>query len=694
MSKPLQKQGLYDPAFEHDACGVAFVVDIKGRKSHNIVEKSLTILRNLAHRGATGSEINTGDGAGVLIQIPDKFLRKACEAEKIKIPAEGRYGVGSVFLPKSPNQANECEQIFESIVYEEGADVLGWRPVPNDLSSLGTIAREAAPQLRQVFIGGFDESLDSIGIERRLYVIRKRVEHAVRESDIRDRDEFFIPSLSARTLVYKGMLTAKQLENVYPDLKDRDMESGLVLIHSRFSTNTFPSWPLAHPYRYLAHNGEINTLRGNINWMRAREALCESPQLPDLEKILPIIVEGGSDSAIFDNVLEFLYMAGREMAHAVLMMIPEPWEGHESMSEERKAFYEFHASLMEPWDGPACIAFTDGSVIGAALDRNGLRPARYYVTHDDLLVMASEVGVLDISPENVKIKERLHPGRILLVDTEEGRIVDDEEIKSRYASEHPYREWLDEHLLHLDKLPDAPQLPESDHQSILERQKVFGYTQEDLRFFIGPMVNLKNDPTSSMGNDAALAVLSNRPRILYDYFKQLFAQVTNPPIDAIREEIITQVSATVGPERNLLASGPDSCQQVRLDSPILGNEDFYKLAHIRQPNLKAVTLPILFRAEDGPAGLKQAMDDLCRKASRAIEQGYSFIVSLLTAASRRITPRFLRFSRHRRRPPPSSAGGNENAHRASPRNGRSAPGASHVSVARLRGRGHQSLSRL
>ena len=626
MRKPLREQGLYDPAFEHDACGVAFIVDVKGRKSNEIIRQSLAILRNLAHRGATGSEINTGDGAGLLMQIPDKFLRKACEAERFKIPEAGRYGVGSVFLPKSPDQANECEQIFESIVHEEDAVVLGWRPVPNDLSSVGPTAREGAPQFRQVFIGGFDDSLDAMGMERRLYVIRKRAEHAIRESGMRDRDEFFIPSLSSRTLIYKGMLTAKQLEDAFPDLRDPDMESGLVLIHSRFSTNTFPSWPLAHPYRYLAHNGEINTLRGNINWMRAREALCESPHLPDLEKILPIIVEGGSDSAILDNVLEFLYMAGRELPHAVLMMIPEPWMGHESMSEERKAFYEFHASLMEPWDGPACIAFTDGSVIGAALDRNGLRPARYYLTRDDLLVMASEVGVLDIPPEKVKLKERLHPGRILLVDTGEGRIVEDEEIKSRYASEHPYREWLDAHLLSLDALPDAPALPEPDRRSILERQKIFGYTQEDLRFFIGPMAREKNDPTGSMGNDAALAVLSNRPRLLYDYFKQLFAQVTNPPIDAIREELITQISSTIGPEKNLLRPGPESCRRVRLDSPILGSADFHKLVHVEQPDLKAVTLPILFWAKDGPGGLRQAMDDLCRKASRAIEQGYSFIV--------------------------------------------------------------------
>ena len=626
MRKPLREQGLYDPAFEHDACGVAFIVDVKGRKSNEIIRQSLAILRNLAHRGATGSEINTGDGAGLLMQIPDKFLRKACEAERFKIPEAGQYGVGSVFLPKSPDQANECEQIFESIVHEEDAVVLGWRPVPNDLSPVGPTAREGAPQFRQVFIGGFDDSLDAMGMERRLYVIRKRAEHAIRESGMRDRDEFFIPSLSSRTLIYKGMLTAKQLEDAFPDLRDPDMESGLVLIHSRFSTNTFPSWPLAHPYRYLAHNGEINTLRGNINWMRAREALCESPHLPDLEKILPIIVEGGSDSAILDNVLEFLYMAGRELPHAVLMMIPEPWMGHESMSEERKAFYEFHASLMEPWDGPACIAFTDGSVIGAALDRNGLRPARYYLTRDDLLVMASEVGVLDIPPEKVKLKERLHPGRILLVDTGEGRIVEDEEIKSRYASEHPYREWLDAHLLSLDALPDAPALPEPDRRSILERQKIFGYTQEDLRFFIGPMAREKNDPTGSMGNDAALAVLSNRPRLLYDYFKQLFAQVTNPPIDAIREELITQISSTIGPEKNLLRPGPESCRRVRLDSPILGSADFHKLVHVEQPGLKAVTLPILFWAKDGPGGLRQAMDDLCRKASRAIEQGYSFIV--------------------------------------------------------------------
>ncbi len=638
MRKAPPAQGLYDPTHEHDACGVAFVVDIKGRKSHGIVEKAITILRNLAHRGATGSEADTGDGAGILLQVPDKFLRKVCEAERFRLPAAGRYGVGSVFLPRSPHQANECEQIFESIVHEEGTVVLGWRPVPRDLSAIGPTAREAAPRFRQVFIGGFDDALDVMGIERRLYVIRKRVEYAIRDSRVRDREEFFIPSLSARTLVYKGMLTATQLDEVFPDLRDPDVESGLALIHSRFSTNTFPSWPLAHPYRCLAHNGEINTLRGNINWMRAREALCSSPHLPDLEKVLPIIVEGGSDSAIFDNVLEFLYMAGREMPHAVLMMIPEPWVGHEAMDAERKAFYEFHASLMEPWDGPACIAFTDGSLIGAALDRNGLRPARYYVTHDDLLVMASEVGVLDVPPENVRIKERLHPGRILLVDTEQGRIVEDEEIKTRYAAAHPYGEWLDAHLLHLDQLPDAPHLPEPDHDTVLTRQKAFGYTQEDLRFFIGPMATQKNDPTGSMGNDAALAVLSNRPRLLYDYFKQLFAQVTNPPIDAIREEIVTQISSTIGPQKNLLASEPDSCRQIKLDSPILSNEDFYKIVHVEQPGLKAVTLPILFRADEGPEGLERAMEELCRKASRAIKQGYSFIVLSDRGVSRNYAP--------------------------------------------------------
>ncbi|MFC1491248.1 glutamate synthase large subunit, partial [Nitrospinota bacterium] len=618
-----------DPAFEHDACGVAFVADLHGRKSQQIIKQAITALNNLSHRGASGSEVNTGDGAGILVQMPHKFLAKVYRnngGKATPLPEPGRYGAGMVFLPPDPVQANEVEMLFESIIREEGCQPLGWRDVPTDLSSLGPTALSKVPRFRQIFIGGFEEDAEKMQVERKLYVIRKRIEHTVQKSGMTDRLYFHIPSLSSQTLIYKGMLTPGQLELVFPDLMDPDMESGLALVHSRFSTNTFPSWPLAHPYRYMSHNGEINTLRSNINWMHAREALCETELLPDLKKILPIVIEGGSDSATFDNVLEFLFMAGRELPHAVLMMIPEPWAGHESMSEDRKAFYEFHGCLMEPWDGPASIAFTDGTVIGAVLDRNGLRPSRYYVTKDDLVVMASEVGVLDIPPENILIKERLHPGRIFLVDTSEGRIIDDEELKRRHTMANPYQDWLKKHLVHLDDLPEAPHLPEPDHETVLHRQQAFGYTFEDLRFFIGPMVQLKNDPVGSMGNDAALAVLSDRPRLLYDYFKQLFAQVTNPPLDAIREEIVTQISTTVGPERNLLKPEPKSCRQIKLDSPILSNEDFYKLVHLNRPGLKTTTLSMLFRAEEGVEGLKRAMDELCHKASNAIKQGYSLIV--------------------------------------------------------------------
>ena len=618
--------GLYDPAFEHEACGVGFVVDINGQKSAKIIEQALTVLKNLSHRGASGSEVNTGDGAGILLQMPDYFLRKVCDEEGISLPSEGRFGAGLVFLPGDMAQANECEQVFESVARQEGCNILGWRHVPTDTSPIGPTAMSTAPIFRQVFIGGFEGDENPMDIERKLYIIRKRVEYRVRHSNIRGRDTFHVTSLSARTLIYKGMLTPEQVEIVFPDLKDKDIVSALALVHSRFSTNTFPSWPRSHPYRYLAHNGEINTLRGNINWMHAREAVCESRHFPALKHILPIIEEEGSDSAAFDNVLEFLYMGGRELPHAVLMMIPEPWSGHESMSEERKAFYEYHGTLMEPWDGPACIAFTDGNVIGAVLDRNGLRPARYYVTKDNLVVMASEVGVLDVAPENVLIKERLHPGRIFLVDTVEGRIIDDEEIKKRYATEHPYKMWLNSNLVHLDDLPAAPELPEPDHETVLNRQQAFGYTVEDLRFFLGPMATRKLDPIGSMGNDASLAVLSDRSRLLYDYFKQLFAQVTNPPLDAMREEIVTQLSTTIGAERNLLKPEAESCHQIKIESPVFSNEDFYKLVHSDQPGLKATTLPMLFKAAEGVEGLKRAMNELCQKVSEAIAKGYSLIV--------------------------------------------------------------------
>ncbi len=469
---PPQAQGLYDPRHEHDACGVGFVVNIKGTRSHTIVRQALQVLINLLHRGACGCEVNTGDGAGILIQMPDKFLRKHTAQVGIDLPAPKEYGAGMVFLPRDPYQREAIQNLFEKIVLEEGQRVLGWRDVPTDDRLLGATAVAVEPVFRQIFVGR-DPGLrgaDAARFERKLYVIRKRMENVVDALDLPEKKFFYLPSLSSNTLIYKGMLIADQIETMFPDLMDPDLESALALVHQRFSTNTFPSWPLAHPYRYIAHNGEINTLRGNINWMHAREALCESDLLgADLKKIFPVIREGGSDTATFDNVLEFLVMTGRSLPHAILMMIPEPWSGHESMSAERKAFYEYHASLMEPWDGPASIAFTDGTVIGAVLDRNGLRPSRYYVTKDDLVIMASEVGVLDIPPENILIKERLHPGRIFLVDTAQGRIIDDEEIKHKFATEHPYAEWLKQNLVSIEDPPPAPYVPEPDHETMVQR---------------------------------------------------------------------------------------------------------------------------------------------------------------------------------------------------------------------------------
>ena len=630
--------GLYDPAFEHDSCGVAFVVDILGCRSRRIVEYALTALNNLTHRGARGSEVNTGDGAGLLVNMPDKFFRKVCPRAHISLPGPNRYGAGMVFLPSDPIQANQCEEMFESVIAEEGCTLLGWREVPVDQSPLGATALSVVPRFRQVFIGGFAEDAGRMDIERKLYVIRKRIEHAVAKSELTERVYFHIPSLSAQTLVYKGMLTTDQVEIFFKDLQDMDFESALALVHSRFSTNTFPSWPLAHPYRYMCHNGEINTLRGNINWMHAREAICESDLLPDLKRILPIVLEGGSDSATFDNVLEFLYMAGRELPHAVLMMIPEPWSGHESMDEERKAFYQYHGCIMEPWDGPASIAFTDGTVAGAVLDRNGLRPSRYYVTKDGLVIMASEVGVLDIPPENILLKERLHPGRIFLVDTAEGRIIGDEEIKKRYTSAHSYAQWLRDNLVSIGDLPESPHIPEPDHETVLQRQRVFGYTQEDIQLFLGPMAMQGQDPVGSMGTDAALAVLSDRPRMLYDYFKQLFAQVTNPPLDCIREELITQMSITIGPQGNLLEPTPESCRQIMAESPILDNDQMAKLNHLDHPFFKSVTIPILFETKKGADGLRDALDEICKKASEAIKEGCNIVILSDRDVSREMTP--------------------------------------------------------
>ena len=637
--------GLYDPRHEHDACGVGLVVDAKGRRSHAIVRHALQVLINLEHRGACGCEANTGDGAGILIQMPDRFFRAEAERLGIALPPAGAFGAGLVFLPHDANLRRAIEATFETVVAEEGQRVLGWRDVPTDDSSLGPSAVSVEPYFRQLFIGrgpAFDglEGTDAdLRFERKLYVIRKRVEHAVDAMGLPDRSAFYVPSLSSRTMIYKGMLTANQIAPLFPDLADPDVESALALVHQRFSTNTFPSWPLAHPYRFVAHNGEINTLRGNIHWMKAREALLESDVLgDDLKKILPIIREGGSDTAVFDNVLEFLVMSGRSLPHAVLMMIPEPWQNHEGMTEELRAFYEYHSSLMEPWDGPASIAFTDGSVIGAVLDRNGLRPSRYYVTTDDLVIMASEVGVLDIPAEKIVVKERLHPGRIFLVDTEKGRIIADEEIKSELALAHPYEEWLKQNLIAIEDVPPAPYLPPPDHETVLRRQRAFGYTQEDLKLVLGPMGTGGEEPVGSMGTDTPLAVLSDRPRLLYDYFKQLFAQVTNPPLDAIREELVTSMGSTIGPERNLLKPEPESCRQIGVPFPIIDNDQLAKLRHIGIAGFRSVTLQMLYRPEEGGAGLARALDYLCTQASEAVEAGNNILILSDRGVSRELAP--------------------------------------------------------
>ncbi|GIW42573.1 MAG: glutamate synthase subunit alpha [Candidatus Binatia bacterium] len=627
------KQGLYDPFYEHDACGVGFVVDVKGRKSHDIVRNALTVLDNLTHRGACGCDPLTGDGAGILLQIPDDFFRRECARLKIDLPAPGRYGVGMVFLPRHPELRNECELLFERIVHEEGQRFLGWRTVPVDKSKCGELARRALPEIRQLFVAPTENTRDrdpwdAEWFERKLYVIRKRFENAVRAMGIPTDESCYVCSFSARTVVYKGLLISWQIPQFYVDLADRSLVSALALIHQRFSTNTFPSWERAHPYRFMAHNGEINTLRGNINWMKAREAMFSSPLFgDDMPKILPVIDERGSDSQIFDNALELLVRTGRSLPHAIMMMIPEAWQKHESMSETKRAFYEYHACLMEPWDGPASIAFTDGRVIGAVLDRNGLRPSRYVVTKGGLVVMASEVGVLDIPPEEVEHKNRLQPGRMFLVDLEEGRIVEDEEIKERIARRKPYRKWLDENLVKLRDLPEADSVPPPYEPATLRRrQHVFGYTLEDLRMLITPMAINAQEAVGSMGNDTPLACLSDRPQLLFHYFKQLFAQVTNPPIDPIREELVMSVQANIGSEQNLFDETPLHCQQLELEQPVITNEELARIKKLDRGNLRTITLPMLFEVERGGEGLREALDELCEKASRAVAQGYTILV--------------------------------------------------------------------
>jgi glutamate synthase (NADPH) large chain len=619
---PPAKQGLYDPQFEHDACGVGFVVDIKGRKSNAIVKQGIQVLKNLDHRGASGAEVNTGDGAGILLQMPHAFLKKVAKKDaRINLPDPGMYAAGNIFMPRNATQRRKIEEVFARVVQAEGQVYLGARTVPVDNSMLGETAKAAEPFVRQVFIGRGAETADEAEFERKLYVIRKRAYNEIRVSTIGGAEYWYVVSLSHKTLVYKGMLTTMQLDQYFLDLQNPLMESAIALVHSRFSTNTFPSWDRAHPYRCIAHNGEINTLRGNINWMRAREALFESPLFgDDIKKIPPIVNPNGSDSSMFDNVLELMVLSGRSMPHAVMMMIPEPWSKHSTMDPARKAFYQYHSSLMEPWDGPADICFTDGKRIGSVLDRNGLRPGRYYVTKDDVCVMASEAGVLEFPPEHIARKGRLQPGRMFLVDTEQGRIIEDEEIKAQIINERPYAEWLKQYLVHLKDLPAVPEQPAPEPEALAKRQLAFGYTFEDQRILMAPMARDGVEAVGSMGNDTPLAALSQKSRLLYDYFKQLFAQVTNPPIDCIREEIITSSDVWLGSEGNLLDPRPGDCRRVELAGPVLTNEEFAKVRRLSLPGLKVGTLRALFRADRGEDGLVQAMEDIRAEARRMIEE--------------------------------------------------------------------------
>ena len=551
-----QAQGLYDPAAEHDACGVAMVATLNKVATHEIVAKALTALRNMEHRGASGAEPDSGDGAGILIRIPDAYFQAVVD---FKLPAADAYATGIAFIAKGADFRGEIARIAD----EEGLVVLGWREVPINSSSLGKTALSVMPDFHQIFVAG-KKGETGIVLDRLAFCLRKRAEHTL---------DLYFPSLSSQTIVYKGMLTTGQLEEFFPELSDERVVSPLALVHSRFSTNTFPSWPLAHPYRFIAHNGEINTVKGNRNWMRARESLLESDLIPgDLKRLFPFVEMSGSDSASFDEVLELLYLGGRSLPHAVLMMIPEAWENHATMPQNRRDFYAFHASMMEPWDGPACVTFTDGHQVGAVLDRNGLRPSRYWVTKDGMVVLASEVGVLDVPAENVDRKGRLQPGKMFLVDIEQGRIIEDGEIKDGLASAAPYGDWLHAGIVKLSDLPSREHIVYP-HSSVVRRQRAFGYTEEDLRILVTPMAKNGMEPLGSMGTDTPIAALSDKPRLIFDYFSQLFAQVTNPPLDAIREELVTSLGTSMGPEHNLLDPGPSSCRQISLAFPVIDNDE-------------------------------------------------------------------------------------------------------------------------
>ena len=624
FKRPPKAQGLYDPAFEKDSCGVGFVVNLKGVKSHDIVLDGLKVLENLTHRGATGADPRVGDGAGMLMQLPHRFLSEAAGPLGFSLPDAGAYGVGMIFLPMDEKERARCESIINDKIGSEGQKVLGWRTVPVVAGGLGEASRETRPYIRQVFVIPASGEPDQDSLERKLYVIRRQIEKAVMAAGIED---FSIPSMSSRTIVYKGMLTALQLETFYPDLHDPAMESAIALVHARYSTNTFPSWKLAQPFRMLAHNGEINTLRGNINWMSAREKNLKSPLFgEDLPKLFPVIDPTGSDSAIFDQVLEFLVLTGRSPAHGMMMMIPEAWDNNPDMDPDRAAFYQYHATLLEPWDGPAGMAFSDGQVVGATLDRNGLRPARIVVTKDDRVIMASEVGVLPVAPENVAYKTRLQPGRMFVVDLREQAIIPDEEVKRRAVAMHPYREWVERYTIRPADLPEPPHVHQPDHATVLQRQQAFGYTKEDLKVILEPMALTGAEPVGSMGMDSPIAVLSNKPKLLFDYFKQNFAQVTNPAIDPIREDLVMSLTTFLGREGGLLDEEPRTTHVLHLPHPIVTNYNLERLRHVSQGDFQAKTLPMLFRVSEGAAGLEKDLEQLNKQAANAVRQGYSLII--------------------------------------------------------------------
>ena len=626
MDDGLTQEGLYDPRRdERDACGVGFVAHVRGSASHEIVRQGLTLLENLAHRGAVGCDPCSGDGAGIVVQLPHEFFRREASELGIDLPRPGGYAVGMLFLPTDAGERRACELLLENIVEEEGQHVLGWRDVPVVLDSVGPVARSAAPVFRQLFIER-GRTTEKKAFERKLYVIRRQAENA-----IGTRGGFYVVSLSSRTIVYKGMLMPEQLPHFYPDLSAPDFSSALALVHSRFSTNTLPTWSRAHPYRFLCHNGEINTLRGNLNWMRVREASMQSRLFgDDLHKLYPIIADGQSDSMCLDNALEFLVRGGRSLPHAVAMLVPEAWEGNPHMNLDRRGFCEYHSTMMEPWDGPALVAFTDGRMIGGTLDRNGLRPARYVVTDDDFVVLASEAGALDVAPERIVSKGRIKPGRMFIVDTVRGRVIEDEEIKRDLAARRPYRAWVTSNRVGLDELPEPISIAQPDPETLLQRQAAFGYTQEELSMVMTPMAVNGEEPIGSMGTDTPLAVLSHEPQLLYNYFKQLFAQVTNPPIDPIREQLVMSLSVNIGPRTNVLGERPEHARRIRVKGPILTSAQLEKIRSVGEregdPHFRCTTLRTLFPAAGGARGLHLALESLCRRASQAVHEGNTMLV--------------------------------------------------------------------